>query len=51
MFNCNLNFIPGNFLSPINAQASRCIGTESTGFDLVGKVFMLQKNYHEAVPA
>jgi len=30
-------------------KASRCLGTESIGFDLAGRGFMLQKNYPEAL--
>ena len=30
-------------------KASRCLGTESMGFDLVGRALMLQKNYPEAI--
>ncbi len=32
-------------------KASRCIGTESVGFDLVGRGLMLQKDYPEAISA
>jgi hypothetical protein len=30
-------------------KASRCLGTESIGFDLAGRGYMLQKNYQEAL--
>ena len=30
-------------------KASRCLGTESIGFDLIGRCLMLQKNYTEAL--
>lgn len=32
-------------------KASRCLGTESAGFDLAGQGFMLQSNYPEALSA
>jgi tetratricopeptide (TPR) repeat protein len=32
-------------------KASRCLGTESVGFDLAGRGFMLQSNYPEALSA
>jgi tetratricopeptide (TPR) repeat protein len=32
-------------------KASRCLGTESIGFDLAGRSYMLQKRFPEALSA
>ena len=46
---CRLNQQNAEDAIKCGFKASRCPGTESIGFDLVGRVLMLQKNYPEAL--
>ncbi|TSA36584.1 MAG: DUF5107 domain-containing protein [Porphyromonadaceae bacterium] len=46
---CNLKQQEPDEAIKCGFKASRCLGTESIGFDLVGRCLMLQKNYAEAL--